>query len=1334
MKKTMNLVILVVIILVTIIIAGCDLIELFEEEVLPVPKNFTASQEFSYHIELEWTRNGIRNDDYLIQRGPSINGPWTSYYVSENSIFTDMDVASDSQYFYRISACDEKGERVSDWSEMITGKTTLTDVQIVETDKEALEIGFTNGDDADHVTQDITLLTSGNNETTISWESENEDIISTSGKVNRPVYLEGNAEVILTATIGKNLESDAKTFTLIVIALAQNDTEAVAVDIAQLAIGYNGSDDESSITGNLTLPNRGSNGTSITWTTTNASIVAIDGTVNRPTHLDGDTEVILTAIISQGTASESRSFNLTVKALSQSDGEAVAVNTENLQIGYAQGDTANQVTQDITLSTNGSSETVISWYSNTPSTISSTGHVIRPTHPTGNIQVVLTATITKGSESDTKEFAVTVKALAQSDAEAVEEDKGNLSIGYSGSDNASNVTGNLTLLTTGSNGTSIIWVSSDTSVVDIDGIINRPTYIEGDVSVSLTATIKKGSESETKEFSIMVEALAQNDAESVGEDKSALVLSFADGDNENKVTKNLTLPYSGSNDTTITWNSDTPSTLSNSGEVTRPEYHEDDILVTLTATITKGSESDTKTFSLSVKALTAIVYYPNDGLGSMESQVISSGETVSLKTNDFTREGYAFTNWNTHANGSGDGYSAGENYTMGDKNLTLYAQWEPITYTITYHLNEGVNHSGNPSEFTIESQSITLQNSSKEGHGFEGWYTDCDLSTKITHIFSGTTGNQVLYANWNVNTYRISFDNNGGSGTMSSHAIPYDDTDSINSNTFTRTGYTFGSWNTQADGNGISYADQSNITMGIENVTLYAQWEANTYTVNFNAQGGETPNPVSKTVTYDGTYGSLATVSRTGYTFEGWWTGTGGSGNRIESDTSVSITSKQTLYAKWSANEYTITFNANGGGDTPNPETKTVTFDTIYGSLASVDRAGYDFQGWYTGEGGTGLKIVTDTNVSTASNHTLYAKWSTIVYKITCNLNGGTNNVSNPSTYTIETSTISLQNPSRSGYSFEGWFVDEELNNQVNQITKGSIGNKVLYTKWNPNTYTIAFSAPQADTLSSTSQEVIYDEQYGTLPDAKRTGYTFKGWWTGIDGNGEEISSYTIVNTSTNLTLYAKWTEGSYVVTFDSQGGLHPVPASKEIVFNSAYGDLPISTKEGIYFCGWWTEPNGNGRQITSISEVSIGDDHTLYAYWHNYSIGDIGPSGGRIFDDEGENRTVGYRYWETAPFGWFNGDADPYMTREESVNTAAELVILDFDDWLMPYSTPLYKMFKNLHVNGLGEFRNKTYWSSRRIMTTESDVLLNFNNGSWVQHNVHCTSSRYYFRPIRRF
>ena len=196
-------------------------------------------------------------------------------------------------------------------------------------------------------------------------------------------------------------------------------------------------------------------------------------------------------------------------------------------------------------------------------------------------------------------------------------------------------------------------------------------------------------------------------------------------------------------------------------------------------------------------------------------------------------------------------------------------------------------------------------------------------------------------------------------------------------------------WCTKADGTGtcyqddnsaendptytsVSFCDTSDKDCGI---TLYVHWVARTYTVTFAKNDGSGDNAGTRTVTYDAKYGTLPTLSRTGYTFTGWFTAASG-GTQVTSDTIVKITEAQTLYAHWTPNKYTVTFIKNDGTSN-NVGTSNVTFGSAYGTLPTPSRTGYTFSGWYTAASG-GTRIIDSTKVSNASNHNLYAHW---VYK-----------------------------------------------------------------------------------------------------------------------------------------------------------------------------------------------------------------------------------------------------------------------------------------------------------------------------------------------------------------
>ncbi|QGQ97246.1 hypothetical protein EHS13_21330 [Paenibacillus psychroresistens] len=232
--------------------------------------------------------------------------------------------------------------------------------------------------------------------------------------VQQTVYsLAGLSNTVHTIKVvkksGAYMLADKLSFTSSLAPLPNKD--AVDADKATLAIGYTIPDSSSSVTHNLSLPLTGGNGTTISWSSDKISTISDSGIVTRPTFTKGDKSVVLTAKINKGNAKETKKFTVTVTKLAQSNAEAVAADKDLLAIGYINPDKANSVTKNITLPLVGSNGTTISWSSNKPTTISNNGTVVRPVFESGNKDVTLTATITKGSSNETKKFNLTVKKL-----------------------------------------------------------------------------------------------------------------------------------------------------------------------------------------------------------------------------------------------------------------------------------------------------------------------------------------------------------------------------------------------------------------------------------------------------------------------------------------------------------------------------------------------------------------------------------------------------------------------------------------------------------------------------------------------------------------------------------------------------------------------------------------------------------------------------------------------------------------------------------------------------------------------------------------------------------
>jgi len=358
-------------------------------------------------------------------------------------------------------------------------------------------------------------------------------------------------------------------------------------------------------------------------------------------------------------------------------------------------------------------------------------------------------------------------------------------------------------------------------------------------------------------------------------------------------------------------------------------------------------------------------------------------------------------------------------------------------------------------------------------------------------------------------------------------------------------------------------------------------------TVSFDANGGSvSPDSTSR---YTGnTYGTLPTPVRSGYTFEGWYTSAKG-GTKITANTTVSASTDHTLYAHWEIlPEITVLFDANGGSvDTPQ---KTVICADSYGSLPIPQREGYTFLGWFTSADG-GERIESSTTVTKTVNHKIYAHWGkniTVIF----DANGG----KTPTASKIVTKTLAygeLPVPTRSGWTFDGWYTQAEGGSLVTEKTIVPLDEAhTIYAHWQHN-FTVTFHANGGSTPVGT-KIVTFGSPYGELPTPVREDYGFIGWFTAQKG-GEQITEKTIVNLQSSQVLYAHW-GAICTLHFDANGGT--VSQSIMLVTDgTSYGKLPVAEYSGYCFTGWYTEPKG-GERITADMQVVPKGEQILYAHW----------------------------------------------------------------------------------------------------------------------------------------
>lgn len=272
------------------------------------------------------------------------------------------------------------------------------------------------------------------------------------------------------------------------------------------------------------------------------------------------------------------------------DAERVAQAKAALALGFASGDTVDSVSQKLTLPLAGLNDTTVSWSSDTPDVITNEGAVTRPRYDLGDRKVKLTATIAKGSASDTQTFEVTVPKITAQDT--LDQAVDTLSLG-----NLSAVTESISLPLSGYGGAQIEWSSSKPLVIAADGTLTRPSYNSGDTDVTLTATLQLAGLTKTKDFTTHVLRLPMSDTEAVDAAYKALELPIT------TVTGDVYLPKDALNGVQVSWSSTQPQFLDHTGHVTFPSYVQGDQTITLEAVVSRGGVELRKTFSLLVPAL-----------------------------------------------------------------------------------------------------------------------------------------------------------------------------------------------------------------------------------------------------------------------------------------------------------------------------------------------------------------------------------------------------------------------------------------------------------------------------------------------------------------------------------------------------------------------------------------------------------------------------------------------------------------------------------------------------------------------------------------------------------
>jgi uncharacterized repeat protein (TIGR02543 family) len=289
-------------------------------------------------------------------------------------------------------------------------------------------------------------------------------------------------------------------------------------------------------------------------------------------------------------------------------------------------------------------------------------------------------------------------------------------------------------------------------------------------------------------------------------------------------------------------------------------------------------------------------------------------------------------------------------------------------------------------------------------------------------------------------------------------------------------------------------------------------------TVTFDAQGGTTPTPDTRDLLFSAPYGALPETSRQGYILDGWWTAPEASGEEATSGTRVTRREAHTLFAAWTANYYVLTFDSAGGSPC---EPLEITFDAPYGPLCVPIREGHAFDGWVLGDDLTGFPITAESRVSTSADHTLRAVWRPNRYTVTFDSEGGS--PCEPMTVTYGQPYGPLCAPTRTGYTFDGWWMgDDGLDALViAESTVATLDSPTLHARWRANTYTVVYDSTEGTGCDNLS--VTFGDVYGTLCAPLRPGFAFDGWSLAEDEHATPILDTTPVTTAGDHTLRAGW-------------------------------------------------------------------------------------------------------------------------------------------------------------------------------------------------------------------
>ena len=647
-----------------------------------------------------------------------------------------------------------------------------------------------------------------------------------------------------------------------------------------------------------------------------------------------------------------------------------------------------------------------------------------------------------------------------------------------------------------------------------------------------------------------------------------------------------------------------------------------------------------------------VTFNSNYGTATTTTQTFEYGVLKNLDLNTFTRTGYTFAGWSL--TNSGPVSQADGSGMIITTSRTLYAKWTPIDYTVTYVANG--SSATVPTETAKNYQdTVTVKAAiTRTGYDFQGW-SDGNTTYSPSSSLTMPARNVTLTALWQIQVYTITYNDSSAlsgspSRTSDSYTYGYPAISLPTEGTLTKTGYNFGGWSETLGGSAIvgNYTPTSS-------KTLYAVWTPITYTVTYNSNGatGALAKTSDSYTTGDTaiTLPGVGQMTKAGHTFDGWSTST--TGAKISGTFTTST--NRTLYARWVAVAYTITYDAAGGSSTPTQASKTI--GQTFTLAAGPTKANFEFAGW---NDGTTTYDAGYTYVVQDADVTLTAEWVEIFW-IHYNYNGANETEPadlrklNGQSYTAGDAVT------KDGYTFAGWKSQSNVAIAAGQSFTVNANNYILSAQWTPINYHVTYASVGGVALPTETDKNI--SQTFTVANAPtRSGYTFNGWNDGALTYGPG-ATYSVG--ASNVTMTAQWTAIQYDVTYDLALGTSAVPVQAARIVGQTFAVAAMPSRYGYSFVKW---TDGTNDYQPAATYTMPSNDVTLTAVWQATSLGiTYNLNGGSGTAPTETNKTIGSTFslagiasWLNHTFlGWFDGTTlfgagDTYTVSGEPVNLVA--------------------------------------------------------------------------------